>query len=342
MTKRITLALAMIGLSSVALAGAPGNNMVAPTGTPVIAPDSTGTWSFGIEALYMESNTNFQYAGQTVGTLEEGGEVEFNNESASNNWNWGGEVDVSYMFPGSSRDISASYTYLNQDGNDSTNGVFLAGPLGVGAGTLAFPTNEAEADMDQTLNAATLTFGQLLTIGDRVSLHPFGGIQFASIDTDNKAHYENEDAVTGVETQTGSFKQESDFQGAGPRAGIDAAVHLGSGFSIVGTFAGALLVGNMDSEFETSDLSTLGTTTIENDNDSYTAVVPELDAKLGLDYMVAFNPNTSMNIQVGYEVVNYFNAVSNDFLDSVAVNSVNNTSDFNYNGPYLRLQLNVA
>ncbi len=77
-------------------------------------------------------------------------------------------------------------------------------------------------------------------------------------------------------------------------------------------------------------------------NDSYTAVVPELDAKLGLDYMHAFNPNTSMNIQVGYQVVNYFNAENNDFADSALANSVNNSSDFNYNGPYLRLQLNVA
>ncbi|NNM59718.1 MAG: hypothetical protein HKM04_07870 [Legionellales bacterium] len=337
MTKRITLALAMIGLSSIAFAGAPGNNMVAPTGTPVIAPDSTGTWSFGLEALYMESNTNFQYA--TVdGGLNDDGEFQFDNESASNNWNWGGEVDVSYMFPGSSRDISASYTYLNQDGNDSVSAPDVDGILDI-AGADSLGTNEAEADVDQTLNAATLTFGQLLTIGDRVSLHPFGGVQFADIDTTNKATYENDNEVTDVETVTGIYKEHSEFTGAGPRAGIDAAVHFGNNFSIVGTFAGALLVGNMQSDFNAAEV---GFIPDDIDNDSYTAVVPEFDAKLGLDYMYAFNPNTSMNIQVGYEVVNYFNAESNDFHDSFAVNSVDNTTDFNYNGPYLRLQLNVA
>ncbi len=171
MKTKITLALAMIGLSSVALAGAPGNNMVAPTGTPVIAPDSTGTWSFGLEALYMESNTNFQYA--STASTEATGELEFNNESAANEWNWGGEVDVSYMFPGSSRDISASYTYLNQDNSSSINsdpdhvivsgilGTPLAGSITAGAITLTNTIDGASADVDQTLNAATLTFESL-------------------------------------------------------------------------------------------------------------------------------------------------------------------------------------
>ena len=341
MKTKMTLALAMIGISSVALAGAPGNNMVIPTGTPVIAPDSTGIWSFGLEALYMQSNTNFQYAGVNE-RVNNSGFTEIDNQSVTNDWNWGGEVDVSYMFPGSSRDISGSYTYLNQDGSDNVFGpaniLGLEGVGGLGSGT----TNEAEANVDQTVNAATLTFGQLLTVGNRVSLHPFGGLQFADIDTTNTVTYETENQVTGIDTQDARYKGESEFEGIGPRAGIDAAVHLGNNFSVVGTFAGALLVGNMDSEFKFAGTGSGSAIPTEYDNDSYTAVVPELDAKLGLDYMYAFNPNTSMNIQVGYEVVNYFNAENNDSFDSVAVNSVNNASDFNYNGPYLRLQLNVA
>ncbi|NNM59482.1 MAG: hypothetical protein HKM04_06655 [Legionellales bacterium] len=363
MKTKIALALAMIGLSSIALAGGPGNAMVVPTGTPVIAPDSTGTWSFGLEALYMESNTNFQYASVFDGVNDDG-EFQFDNESASNTWNWGGEADISYVFPGSSRDISASYTYLNQDNNDSVDADEIGDPA-ISAGILHVPAagivivpptsfttviTGASADVDQTLNAATLTFGQLLTVGSRVTLHPFGGIQFADIDTDNRADYDGTLTsvtdidgviVTDADPFDTTYKNSSDFVGAGPRAGIDASVHFGN-FSIVGTFAAALLVGNMDSEFEGATSIDGVTLATETENDSYTAVVPELDAKLGLDYMYAFNPNMSMNVQVGYEVVNYFNAESNDALDSEFVNSVDNTSDFNYNGPYLRLQLNVA
>jgi len=327
--KKITLVLAMMGLSTIALAGAPGNNMVAPTGTPVIAPDSTGMWSVGLEALYMDSNTNYQYADVT-GT-DGAGNFTQDNQSVTNNWNWGGEVDVSYMFPGSSRDVSASYTYLNFNNSDTVNGVDNVN------GFILAGQDSAKGISDVTLNGATLTFGQLLTVGDRLSLHPFGGLQFADIDSDNSANFYDDDA-TGVVTQTGTSTIDSDFTGVGPRAGIDASVHLGSGFSIVGTFAGALLVGSMDSHINLND----SIAAIHFDNDSYTAIVPELDAKLGLDYMYAFNPNTSMNIQVGYQVVNYFNAETDDTLDTVTTNSINNTSDFGYNGPYLRLQLNVA
>jgi hypothetical protein len=346
MKTKITLALAMLGLSSIAFAGAPGNPMVVPTGVPVIAPDSTGTWSFGLEALYMESNTSFQYASYDTLATDGSGTTTQHNQSVHNDWNWGVEADISYMFPGSSRDISASYTYLNQDGSDS-----VTDPDDV-LGVTNFinnggqPFNTAKGDVDQTLNAATLTFGQLLTVGDRLSLHPFGGVQFADIDnTDNAYYYGNSDAVPPTTGLTGSYKQESDFEGAGPRAGIDASVHLGSDFSIIGTFAGALLVGNMDSQFAFYNgavPSAFGGTVLSFKNDSYTALVPELDAKIALDYMYAFNPKTSMNIQVGYEVVNYFNAESNNILDAFNSNSVSTTSDFNYNGPYLRLQLNVA
>lgn len=346
MKTKITLALAMLGLGAVAFAGTPGNNMAMPTGTPVIAPDSTGSWSFGLEALYMESNTNFQYATFSTLATDGTGATINHNPSVTNDWNWGVEGDISYMFPGSSRDVSASYTYLNQDGSDSTTS-----PDNI-LGVTDFPNaggdpyDSAKANVDQTLNAATLTFGQVFTIGQRVSLHPFGGVQFADIDNTDKVNYYGDLATVPVTTGiAGSYKQESDFEGAGPRAGIDATLHIADDFSIIGTFAGALLVGNMDSQFQFNNgavTTSIGGSELQFKNDSYTALVPELDAKAALDYMYAFNPTTSMDVQVGYEVVNYFNAESNDVLDAFNFNSVSNTSNFSYNGPYARLQLNIA
>ncbi|NNM59483.1 MAG: hypothetical protein HKM04_06660 [Legionellales bacterium] len=344
MSKKITLALAMIGLSSTALAGAPGNNVVPPSGITLIAPVSTGNWNIGLEALYMQSDTNFQYASLPVG-INEDGEIQTNNQTVNSDWNWGGEVDVSYIFPGSARDISGSYTYLNQDGSESITDV--PGPTTkiIGVGLTGIPdlplTTGVDADVDQTLNAATLTVGQFVTVGNRVGLHPFGGLQFADIDTRNQARYDAVAPISGQEVLTGNYNASSEFEGIGPRAGMDAHVLIGCGFSLVGTMAGALLVGNMDSNFNI-DEGALAATPFKSKDDSYTAIVPELDAKVGLNYMYAFNPATSMDVQLGYEVVDYFNAENNDFIDSFAVNSVNSSSDFNYNGPYLRLQLNVV
>ncbi|MBY0544806.1 MAG: hypothetical protein K2Q14_04575 [Gammaproteobacteria bacterium] len=341
MRTKITLALVTIGMCATAFAGAPGNNMLVPTGTPVIAPDSTGAWSFGLEALYMMSNTNFQYASTgNTSLLAPPAPEDVHNQSVTNDWNWGIEADVSYLFPGSSRDVSASYTYLDQDGDDSVDGAPLT-IHGINRPTFTTFANEATGDVDQTLNAATLTFGQLLTIGNHLSLHPFGGVQFADIDTTNKAAYYTEFPGPGDEFEIGNYKSTSDFVGVGPRAGIDTTVHLNDNFSVVGTFAGALLVGSMSSEFD-YNRGFIPNFESDFDNDSYTAVVPELDAKVGLDYMHAFNSSTSMNIQLGYEFVDYFNAEENDARNSWTTNSSNNSTDFSYNGPYLRLQVNIA
>jgi len=338
MTKRITLALAMIGLSATAFAGSPGDNMVAPapTGINLVAPDSVGTWSFGLEALYMEAGQQFQYA--AVNTLDADDNFTQKNKSVGNEFDWGVEGDISYMFPGSSRDVTLGYTYMNFD--DSNH---VSGPANIGA-FINFPDvdsdyDSAKAKSHQTLNQVDLTFGQLIRIGDRVDLHPFAGVRYADIDVKNDGDYTGTH-VGSIDPYTDEIDNDSEFQGAGPRAGFDGSVHLGSGFSIVGTMAGSLLVGDMSQKFRFIDAEGVDVATYKND--SYTAIVPELDAKLGLDYNVAFNPNTSMDIQLGYQVVNYFNAASQDALDSVFVNSNNNTDDFNYQGPYLRLQLNVA
>ncbi len=336
---KIALALALVSLSSAALAGEPGNNVTPPSGIPLVAPFSSGNWNIGLEALYMQSNTSFQYASLPLGITSEG-ELQSNNQTVNGDWNWGGEVDVSYIFPGSNRDISGSYTYLTQDSSDSIVaapgsitpifGVDLNAPL---------LTNDADATVDQTLNAATLTMGQLVTICNRLAIHPFGGLQFADINSNNKVRYEAESTSTDI--LTGNYNATSEFEGIGPRAGIDAHILVAGGLSVVGTIGGAILVGSMDSHFDINDgVATL--TPGESENDNYTSVVPELDANLGLNYMFAFSSSISMDAQVGYEFVNYFNAESNDLIDSASINSINNSSDFNYNGPYFRLQLNVV
>jgi len=100
MTKRITLALAIIGLSATAFAGSPGDNMVAPapTGINLVAPDSVGTWSFGIEALYMDPGSQFQYANTGVGVASVDTSDTFKNYTTGNGYNWGVEADIGYMF----------------------------------------------------------------------------------------------------------------------------------------------------------------------------------------------------------------------------------------------------
>ena len=347
MTKRITLALAMIGLSASAFAGAPGNQVAMPSGINLIAPDSVGVWSFGIEALYFQpANNEYQY-GQLVSSPTVANN-NARNQSVGNSYDWGGTIDATYLFPGNSRDVKLSYTHIRFSNSDTTSVAggqafnpavnFGIGQLGVG--------DSARGSQDNDVDSVDLVFGQWIRIGQRVDLHPFGGFRWADISTSAKGSFDST-VSQPIDGGLDYTKLTSSFQGIGPRAGIDTAVHLGKGFSIVGTMAGSLLVGNVDGKYTETDTSGAGgptpITTVDTvkTGDS-TQVVPELDARIGVDYMHAFNPATSMNIQLGWQVVNYFDVSNVDLVDMGTPNTVNNSEDFGYHGPYLRLQVNLA
>merc|ERR1712146_211443 len=69
-------------------------------------------------------------------------------------------------------------------------------------------------------------------------------------------------------------------------------------------------------------------------------VIPETDVKMGVNYTHVFNQTWSALVEVGYEVTNYFNALDKGVLGTF--DSVNSSSDFAWNGPYARLQLDIA
>lgn len=336
MLKKIALALSAVGFSSLALAGHPGDAVVAPAGVNLIAPDSVGVWSVGLEALYMEpSNSEFQYAQISNGASPV---TSLTNKTVDNEHDWGGTIDIAYMFPGNSRDVKLSYTHLDMDdsSNASTVGTTstIENPF---TGSTSY--NAAKGSSDYDYNAVDLVFGQWIKIGERVDLHPFGGLRYAGLDQTDKGYYT-------VSTDAGSYadgKITSDWDGIGPRGGIDGVVHVGSGVSIVGTIAGSLLVGSTDSKFYSNVYTSSALSDgdyIKNSDDTH--VIPELDARLGINYTYSFNPETALGVELGYQTVNYFNVSDKDFIDASTPNTINNSEDFGYHGPYLRLQLSMA
>jgi len=377
MTK-MTIALAMLGLSAAAFAGAPGNQVVAPSGVNLIAPDSVGVWSIGLEAMVVQpTNNQFTYAKSEASAFSVGPGLSFNyanrarNQSVDPKWQWGGTIDLTYMFPGSSRDVKLAWTHLFDQTSsnrttigDNGDGLFGADrtitPAGIVALPLVLPGATAKGTENTEYNAVDLVFGQWIKIGDRLDLHPFGGLRWAQVDSTFKGAYDyNTQFLLDNWSTTAAQKLTSDFNGIGPRAGFDTAVHLGSGFSIVGTFAGSLLIGDINSNakaaFQTNFPGfggippfSLNAASKSSYNNNSTRVVPELDARLGLDYMYAFTPSTSMNVQLGYQVVNYFNVTEADLYSTGATplfngpNSTSSREDWGYQGPYLRLQLNIA
>ncbi len=360
MLKKVTLGLIALGVSASALAAGPGADVpipAAPASINVTAPVQHGSWEIGLEALYVEvGNANFQYAQRF-----EGGD-EFKNYDVEPAHDWMGHADFTFNIPGNGRFAQLGVSYFSHNDSDTkkanaalTSGGLVEAPFELA--DIAFLNNSfadfgpydiARGKSENDYMDVDLVFGQKIDVGHRLRLKFWGGVRYASTNNDDKGTYKNHDANGNLEDiDTGKIK--SDFYGFGPRAGVDSQVNLGYGFAIVGRIAGSLLVGSVNQKLEinqtqynTSTGAITGTDSAELRDTSDTRIIPEADARIGLHYNYGFNPSTSLGLEVGYQVVNYFGMVDKDLIDMVIPNTVNNNNDFGFHGPYLRAQINLA
>jgi Legionella pneumophila major outer membrane protein precursor len=333
MKTKISLILLGLGLASAsAYAGAVDTTpMPVSNDINVTAPDQSGMWSFGATAVLLQPvSNNFTYNNTNTDNAT-------NYQSVDQSYHWWFGADVSYAFPGNGRDVTLAYEGLHGSDSDSSVGTYNAGTL---VAPVELPLG-AEGKTDTSYDAGDLVFGQKLDVGQRIRLHPFVGLRYAHIDVKNTANYTELDANGNSAGVTTSGTQEGTFSGIGPRFGSDAQINLGQGFSIRGRLGLSALMGSSDPtlSYVTTDTTTNPTTVAPYsiNQDSSTRVVPEMDGRLGLNYTYDFNSNMALGVEAGWQAVNYFNAVAQESIDG----SIDH-SNFALQGPYARLQLDVA
>lgn len=352
--KKITLVLASLSLVSMsaAFAGQPKDAVVGPTGVNLLALDTSAAWAFGFEGQDVRM-TGHQYTFGQVLPAFALNVSDHDNKSVAPHPEWGGSIDIDYLFAGSSRDVKFAYTQVDADDGKTVDipaGHIMVTPQVLGFPTFVAPGGTAKGLVEDDLMAADLVFGQMFSIGQRVDLHPFAGVRWADIESTNKARYYSALVIPGVTTVNlnNEFRQESRFEGIGPRFGLDASVHVGSGVSVVSAIGTSILIGDLNAHQRNNFyglpnppgiFGILANSTNEFRHDDEEHVVPEIDARLGLDYAWAYSDKTALNLQVGYQAVDYFNAVDLDARDAIAPNTVSNSSDFAYHGPYVRAEL---
>lgn len=345
MFKKLSLVSLGILSCSALYAGAPGDQVTTPTGVILTAPNSDGLWTFGLEGSDVKaSGNNFTYG--ELSPLTASGTSTHTNETVTNHSHWGYAADIDYQFTNSSRDVKLAYSqYELHDSNQVTvpqGQVFLA-PIVVPPFAFGIVDGTQKGTVENDVSSIDLLFGQMFSIGSRLDMHPFAGLRWSDLSIDNKANY-NSFFSGGSGHAQKDFKITSDFQGIGPRAGVDVTVHAGSGVSFVGTMAVSVLVGDLDSKYNDylygPSVLTPVSTYYKNDDEKH--VVPEFDARLGMNYHGIINPTFTYNLQVGYQAVNYYDVVNTDWQDMNTPNTINNSSDFGYYGPYLRVELKVA
>ena len=337
--KRISLALAAIGLTAGAFAALPA----ATDPTVVNVPQLPGGFVVGATGFYLQpTNSNGDLDFATVNNVNNSGtsfSSKLHNVDPGYDWGWG--INVGYIFPNTGNDVNLSYFQLDtsdtaklHDANLNPDTIF---PVILPINGVNSFSAKAEYDLDQV----DLTAGQYIDVGCRLTLHPFAGLRWAQLErklTENatvtNTSFSSQPGEFGV-TQTthtnavaASLTEKSDFEGIGPIVGLDASYYVGMGFGVVGHFDSALLIGSTDSSVSlganisnTTAFTSFapGATIITHHSafggnfsaSSTTRVVPVLDAKLGVDYTYVFNnsANSDLTLEAGWMVSNYFNAV---------------------------------
>jgi hypothetical protein len=166
------------------------------------------------------------------------------------------------------------------------------------------------------------------------------------------------------------ISQTSKFDGIGPRFGADGSFYLGAGFGLIGRISSAFLVGRQQTslskrvrgnleitaspDFSISTnpgfLPTIDSITSPNpfsvfvdtiedvDGGKQMRVIPNIEARIGLDYTVELQCCRKFNIEIGYYVNHYFDVVNR--ISAAVIESgrnFNNTIDVGFAGPYLTL-----
>ena len=159
------------------------------------------------------------------------------------------------------------------------------------------------------LDTADLEIGQRLSTG-AFDIHLFSGLRYA--------HLNSQLDVSTIGSQKSLT---SLYHGFGPRLGADVRYQLGySGFGFDTHLNSSFLVGKFNSKYQDELL-----TRYEGMN----RVVPEIDAKLGIDYTAPLlgDGKSMFAIEVGYQMNNYVHALNSTF--------VTGSGDANLDGVYL-------
>jgi hypothetical protein len=319
----------------------------APSGSAVRVPDNDGGFRMALDALFLTPrNDHLSYAISDPSNpvfVSPGSKSIFVDPDSE----WGYRLSLGGEVAGTGLDVWGRYTSLNVETNDEVMepaGGLLWAPLAAPSVGIN-QADRATAEYDLNYDVFDLEIGQKIAVGNSVNLRLFGGLRYADIDNELNVLYYG--GPVGFDpNDPGRVNIPSDFSGFGPRIGVDGSWQFARGWSLMGTAATSLMVGDFDINYEyCQQLQPNGTpcafpfteTHLKSNLDNQ--FVPVLEAKLGVGYEWQYR-QALLHAQLGYQWENWFDGYgTTDFYDS-GYSSVHNTrrEDFGLDGAFFRFQ----
>ncbi len=256
-------------------------------------------WSANTDGLYY-AQSNF---GTPTTSNPPAGEVDFSGhmQRVKEEWGPGFRVGFGGNMPYDEWDIYLNWTWFHSDPKDSAKET-SHGPLLVlwGHPDINSPAananlaSHAHARWDMTINVIDLEMGRAFWVGKHLSVHPFFAIRGAWIDQQFKVKYHY---ISSPHLE-GRIKAESDFEGVGPRAGLDARFSLYNGWSIYGLVSAALMYGSLETDFRERE----NNSRIAHTDDSFHRGISTVQMGLGIRWDAFFHRHRyHVGVTVGWE-----------------------------------------
>lgn len=320
-------------------------------------------FSLSITGLYLQPNANnLQYAVFT--TPLPAPSPNWYQKSVNPDYDGSFDLGLQYDIAGGPNQIALDW--LHFDSKNTAASAVTEPHTSVGPSYYFGPAEQfllntsANSSVKFNVNQINLVFGHDFTIANNFKIKPIIGIGSGILKENIANNYNGADPVYGPYAHT--MYVNSKFAGAGPRLGLDGQFFVLKHFGIDASMAGTVLLGKLatSTNFTSWTGYTGGTlphnnspadTTLSNLNQ--TKIVPEVESKVGVFYMLTRQSGSTVSLHAGYMFSDYVNAISQVTPSTLVpgaweagtvaiISQAQNTSDLSLNGPYLKLAWQFA
>lgn len=224
-------------------------------------------------------------------------------------WGQGFRVGVGVDLPMNQADVRVTWTHFNHTAHSSNDDPFILGTQLLGPvnpftlGGSGSAAGNAESEWKLRLDTIEFNLAYQFSSGV-VELQPYVGVAATRIHQNQTINYNNFlDTTNGVFLDA-TITQKNNFEGVGPKFGIEGGWTLGQGFGIMGNLGAAFYYGNSKNPVE----SLVVNDPIGFPNPDYTVnyskhrLIPAFQGQVGITWSLANTNNFAVELSALYEV----------------------------------------